>query len=286
MNELAQAEAVTDERVSEVTDLTVQQEQALVVPDEAMPVPMVDPVLAQAAAIARIPGLNESMFDRLMGWQERERAAQAEERFNEAMNAAQREIEPIARTAENKQTASFYAKLEAVDAAIRPIYSKFGFAVKYNTVPPLTPGNIRVECAVSLGRHTERFYREAAADTLGPKGTAVKTALHGGGSTETYLKRYAVTGAFNVVFRTMTDDDGVRGGMSFVGPDQVKQLRDMAQEAGRDERKFLKGMVSRLDGTAPESFDEVESKDFVRLSNTLHLIIKKKEEQSDAQDNS
>ncbi len=282
MNEIIQAEPVTEDRASEGTDLVIQTDQPVV----AAPVEtMVDPVLAQAAAIARIPGLNESMFDRLMGWQERERAAQAEERFNETMNRCQAEIEPIARTAENKQTGSFYAKLEAVDAAIRPIYSRHGFAVKYNTVSPLTPGNIRVECAVSLGRHTERFYREAPADTLGPKGTATKTALHGGGSSETYLKRYAVSGAFNVVFRTVTDDDGVRGGMSFVGPDQVKQLRDMANEAGRDERKFLKGMVSRLDGTAPEAFEEVESKDFVRLSNTLHLIINQKKERSDAQDN-
>lgn len=237
------------------------------------PVAMVDPVLAQAAAIARLPGLNEGMFDRLMAWQERERSAQAEERFNEAMNAAQREIEPVARTTENKQIGNFFAKLEAVDAAIRPIYSRHGFAVKYNTVPPLSPGNIRVECAVSLGRHTERFYREAPPDTVGPQGKAVKTLLHGGGSSETFLKRYAVCGAFNVVFRSLTDDDGVRGGQSFISPDQAQQLRDMLAKTKRKEVSFIGRMASDLDGKPLRTFDDLEVKDFLRVSNTLALII-------------
>ena len=232
---------------------------------EDTPVAMADPILAQAAAIARLPGLNEGMFSRLMEWQKEERAAQAEERFNEAMNKAQAEIAPVERTAQNKATNSFYAKLEAVDAAIRPIYLTHGFSVAYNTVPPLTPGNIRVECEVSLGRHSKKYYREAPPDTAGPGGKANKTMLHGGGSTETYVKRYAVCGAFNVVFRNL-DDDGVRGGMEYVTDEELAILRCLVEETGTKVPEFLKLMVDE----EIHELNELDRRAFPRLALALN----------------
>jgi ERF superfamily len=218
--------------------------------------------------LASLPGVNPEMAAMLIQWQDRERSSQAEERFNNAMNHAQAEIEPVARTAENTQTKSFYAKLEAVDEAIRPIYLRHGFNVAYNTIQPLTPGNIRVECEVSLGRHSKKYYREAPADTLGPKGSAVKTVLHGGGSTETYLKRYAVCGAFNVVFRNQ-DDDGQRGGKKFLTPDQAAELVDLIAQAGFDERSW----VERRTAGVAHSVDEIEVPQFVILKNMLEQTI-------------
>ena len=136
---------------------TIEEAPAPAVIQEPQSIP--ERVLALAALQ---PGVNPEMFDRLVAWQEREQARQAEEAFNAAMNAAQAEIMPVARTAENSQTKSFYAKLEAVDAAIRPIYLRHGFNVAYGTVPPLVPGNIRVECEVSLGRHSKKVLPRGA----------------------------------------------------------------------------------------------------------------------------
>ena len=225
---------------------------------------MADPILAQAAAIARLPGLNEAMFAKLMEWQQEERAAQAKERWTEAMNKAQAEIVPVARTVQNTQTKSMYAKLEAVDAAIRPIYLRHGFTVSYNTVPPLVSGNIRVECAVSLGRHTELYYREAKPDTVGPQGKAVKTELHGGASSETFMKRYALCGAFNVVFRGL-DDDGVRGGKEFVTDEQLDILQKLVEETQTKLPEFFAVMVSE----EIHELNEVSQLDFTRLANAL-----------------
>ena len=127
-------------------------------------------LVSKIIELASNPGVNPEMFDRLVAWQEREEERQAEERFNAAMNRAQAEIQPVARNAENKHTNSFYATLEDVDAAIRPIYLRHGFTLSsYGTVEPLTPGQIRVMCEVALGRHKKLYYREAAADTLGPR---------------------------------------------------------------------------------------------------------------------
>jgi hypothetical protein len=182
--------------------------------------------------------INPEMFDRLVAWQEREVARQAEIAYNAAMNAAQAEIQPVARKTENSQTKSFYAKLEAIDAEIRPIYLRHGFSLEYDTVPPIAPGQIRVACRCShRDGHSRMFYREAPVDMLGPKGSAVKTALHGGGSTETYLRRYLTTGIFNVVFKK--DDDGVLGGMRFITAEQVAELDRLLTDSKSDRLRFL-----------------------------------------------
>jgi hypothetical protein len=197
-------------------------------------------LVSKVIELASNPGTNPEMFDRLVAWQEREQARQAEMSYNIAMNLAQSEVQPVVRTAENTQTHSFYAKLEQVDDAIRPIYLRHGFSLSYNTVAPLTEGHIRIECRCAHnGGHSEKFYREAPADTLGPKGSQVKTVLHGGGSTETFLKRYLACGIFNVVFKNQ-DDDGVRGGMKFITEEQGLEIEALLTETKADRVDFMR----------------------------------------------
>ncbi len=268
-----------DEEVTAVENLLmpVQEDRSEVTLLEpaitaAEPTVMVQQIMALANQIT-----NPEMFDRLVAWHEREESRQKEAEFDEAMNACQADIEPVARTAENKQTGSFYAKLENVDAAIRPHYLRHGFSVAYNTVEPLVAGNIRVECRVSRKGFSRLYYREAAPDTLGPKGTPVKTGLHGGGSTETFLRRYAVCGAFNVVFRNL-DDDGVLGGARAVTAEQVDQLLDSLEGRvypdGRPvtEGGFISRMASGVDGRPLTHFSQLLAMDYDRVLNTLKLM--------------
>ncbi len=200
-------------------------------------------MLALIDRYVRDPSIDVEKLERLWAIHREQTAALALEQFNEAMNAAQEEIQPVARTAENTSTRSWYAKLEEVDKAIRPIYLKHGFAVSYNTVPPLTEGNLRIECRCARAGHVERFYREAGPDTMGPKGTPTKTALHGAGSTETFLKRYIVCGIFNVVFKDM-DDDGVGGPIDQVEYAYLRQLiaQVEALDSTRDEAALCRYM--------------------------------------------
>jgi hypothetical protein len=154
--------------------------------------------------------------------------------YNAAMNACQAEITPIARATENTVTRSKFAKLEAIEAAIRPIYLKHGFAVTYDTGPPLVEGNIRVLAHCSHSGGDSRTYgREAPPDTMGMKGAPAKTALHGAASTETFLKRYLLCGIFAVVFRDQ-DDDGVKGGKTYIGGAAIKRLRELIAETNAD----------------------------------------------------
>ncbi len=228
-------------------------------------------LLSTIMRLAMAPDLRIDVLTLLLDRQERMEAQQAERAFNAAMNAAQSEIQPVVRTAENTQTRSFYAKLEHVDAAIRPIYLKHGFSLSYNQIEPMVAGNIRMacRCAHSAG-HSEMYYREAPADTLGPKGAPTKTILHGGASTETFLKRYLSCGIFNVVFRNQ-DDDGVRGGMKFISSGQADEIREMLRVAGREEVSFL----GRLFAGAIHSADEIEQgAGYMATKSTLDGIIR------------
>ena len=221
-----------------------------------------DSLLNFVALAVKDPTIDVAKLDALLRMQREIKADWARAEYNRAMNAAQAEVQPVARTAENTQTHSFYAKLEVVDAEIRPIYLRHGFSLSYNTVAPLVPGSIRVECRCGhIAGHFELFHREAPADTLGPKGTAVKTYLHGGGSTETFLKRYLSCGIFNVVFKGQ-DDDGVRGGQRFIDGAQVKILSDLLMETHSDLDRYC--AVFGVHG-----LPEIEAKDFTPALNAL-----------------
>lgn len=166
--------------------------------------------------LAADPSFDVTKFEalvRLYHEMERDQAANAARAaYNAAMSEVQREVEPVVRTTQNDVTHSWYAKLEDIDQAIRESYLAHGFSLSFDSVEPLQPGNIRMRCRCRhSGGHQEDYHREAAPDTLGPRGSATKTALHGAASTETFLKRYLICGIFNVVFLGQDNDGtGVR----------------------------------------------------------------------------
>jgi hypothetical protein len=228
--------------------------------------------VAQAVAD---PNIDVTKLEALLRMQREIVADEARLAFNEAMSAAQAEIEPVARTSQNLQTNSMYAKLEAVDGAIRPIYTRHGFSLSFDEEelaaahqPVNGPPNMKIMCRVTRGRHSEVFSLLAPADTLGPKGAPVKTALHGRGSTITFLRRYLTCNIFNVVLRNQ-DDDGVRGGQRFITEAQAAELRDLTKTAKRQEGALLQ----RLFAGTIHTFEEIEPGAFLVVRNTLDGII-------------
>lgn len=196
-------------------------------------------LLALIAQAARDPAFDLDKMQALLDMQERIEARQARREYQEAMNLAQAEIGPVARTVKNPDTKSWYAVLEDVDRAIRPIYLRHGFSLAFNTVAPIAAGQLRIECKCAhKSGHFELFHREAPPDTHGPKGTPTKTPLHGGASTETFLKRYLTCGIFNVVF-LRHDDDGNAGGAQYISGEQVKEISDLLRETGATLDSFL-----------------------------------------------
>ena len=208
------------------------------------------------------PNIDVAKLEALLRMQREIVGEGARVEFIVAMRDAQAEIEPVARTVQNTQTNSFYAKLEHVDAAIRPIYTRHGFSLSFDEEPTNEANMMMVVCEAShIGGHSKKYRLNSPPDTMGPKGTPTKTALHGRGSTVTFLRRYLTCNIFNVVLRNQ-DDDGNRGGMRFVTVDQVAEIEALMAETNTRMSDFCGTMDTR-------SLEEIEVSKFPVAMNLL-----------------
>lgn len=134
-------------------------------------------------------------------------AKMAEREFNRAMAVAQSDMAPIRKDAINPHTNSKYARFEAIDEHLRPIYTRNGFSVRFRT-EDAQPGWVKVVCVIAhAAGHVEEFPLSAPLDSAGSQGRSNKTGVQAIGSTTSYLKRYLLTMAFNVALAG-DDDDG------------------------------------------------------------------------------
>lgn len=161
--------------------------------------------LADASAIvtmieraARDPAVDIDKMERLLQMQERMVARSAEQSFFAAMTAAQSEMRPVAADSNNPQTRSRYASYAALDRAVRPIYSRHGFSLSFDTEPGAPDGFVRVVCFVSCSGHTRKYQVDMPADGKGAKGGDVMTKTHAVGAGMSYGQRYLLKMVFNI----------------------------------------------------------------------------------------
>jgi len=159
------------------------------------------------ARAAQDPTFDVGKFRELLVMQREERLAHELRAFNQAMAECQVEMEPIARDAVNPITRSTYAKFETIYAAMKPVYTRHGFSVRFGSAQCPREGWIRVVCTVShTGGYSETNYLDAPPDDVGLKGQSSKTGVQSVGSSVSYLRRYLLVMVFNIV--TADDDDG------------------------------------------------------------------------------
>lgn len=228
--------------------------------------PIAGSLLNFVASAMADPAINVDKLQMLLSMQREIVADDARLQFNRAMSAAQGEMDPVVRDATNDQTKSKWARLETIDALIRPIYTRHGFCLEFNSEAIEGP-NERIVCEVShTAGHTKRRQLEAAPDTIGPQGKPNKTPLHGLGSTVSYLRRYLTCMIFNVVLAN-DDNDGNRqrqrddGLLSLA---QVEELNALMVQTRTLESRFLAVMAPAL-----KSIEEASAADFPRLKNAL-----------------
>jgi hypothetical protein len=229
------------------------------------------------AHAARDPSIEVGKLEALRRMQREDIAEDARLQYIRAMASAQAEMLPVTRDAHNDQTRSKYARLETIDAAIRPIYTRHGFTLEFNSEAIEGP-NERIVCEVShAGGHAKKFQLEAPPDVAGAKGNANKTPLHGLASTVSYIRRYLVCMVFNVVLAN-DDNDGNRGRPAandtgeLAGRTQAEELYRLLAECSLNgtvdetsERAFLKAMgMGEL-----RTIKEVPVGHFIRCKNAL-----------------
>jgi len=169
----------------------------------------------------------------------------AEDRTNEkewikAMVPCQAEMPAIKKDKQNQQTNSLYAKVETIKRKIKPIYTKYGFAITFREGKAEHDGNIRIIASVmhSAG-HIKEFYYDNPMDMSGIKGQVNKTATHGKSSGVSYAERYLLKLIFNLELHD-EDDDGNGAGSQYITPEQVVEFESFIAEKGADREKFVK----------------------------------------------
>jgi hypothetical protein len=192
-------------------------------------------VISRAAAD---PDFDIGKMERLMQMHQQIQAQKALEAYNSAMSAAQAEMGPISTDAINPQTKSRYASYAQLDRALRPIYTKHGFALSFNEGETDKPAHVRVLCKVShSGGHVEPFKKDMPADGKGAKGGDVMTLTHAAGAAMSYGMRYILKGVFNVAVGE-EDKDGNTG--EYIGPGQAADIRALLTEVNANEQSFLR----------------------------------------------
>ena len=223
-------------------------------------------VIAQAALN---PAVDVEKMRALLELKERIDENEAKKLFHAAMIAAQEEMRPVVRNCENRETHSRFANLEAVDRAIRPIYTRHGFVLSFNSEP--TGNGMVTMCCTCMhkGGFTKEYRLEAALDDSGIKGAKNKTGVTAAGSTVSYLRRYLSCMIFNVIF-TNEDDDGV-GSIKTIDQKQANQILDMLIACGMEGTKaqpFLEYM-------GVPSVEAIRAHDFEKAFESLKLKLKR-----------
>jgi len=178
--------------------------QAMTLPKEATELPAhMEPKATQLTPIQMAYQLIHAGHDlasvkEMIAFGKELEADAAEKAFNEAMAAAQKEMGPVATNMANTQTRSRYADYAQLDRALRPIYTKHGFALSFNDGEGAPEGWVRIVCHVTNSGHTRTYHKDMPADGKGAKGNDVMTKTHAVGAAQSYAMRYLLRMIFNV----------------------------------------------------------------------------------------
>lgn len=198
-------------------------------------------IMAVISKAASDPATDVDKLERLMAMYERLEARNSETAFNAAMTQAQSEIGRITADGNNRQTSSKYATYAALDRALRPIYTRHGFSLSFDTGDGAPDLHVRVLCYVAhQSGHSRTYHVDMPADGKGAKGGDVMTKTHATGSAISYGMRYLLKGIFNVAVGE--DDDGNAASIPRITEQQAADLRALIEEVGANEANFLKYM--------------------------------------------
>lgn len=169
-------------------------------------------MFAMISRAAADPNVDVDKFMRLKQMLDEDEARKAERAFNDALSECQSEIGTVGVNKTNGQTRSQYATYDKLDRAVRPVYTRHGFALSFDTGPAKKDEDIRVLCYVSHKAGHKRTYTvDMPADGKGAKGGDVMTKTHAAGSAMSYGQRYLLKLIFNIAVGEQDDDGNAAG---------------------------------------------------------------------------
>lgn len=201
------------------------------------------------------PDVDIDKMERLLSMQEKIINKQAESAYSAAMTAAQGDMKRVQADCTNPQTRSNYASYAAIDKALRPVYTRHGFSLSFDTDTSPMDECIRVICHVSHSDgHTRTHHVDMPADGKGAKGNAVMTRTHAAGSAMSYGMRYLLKMIFNVAIGE-DDDDGneASSNVERITENQAADIKALIDEVGANEFKLLQWLKLKSIDEIPAS---------------------------------
>ena len=190
----------------------------------------------------------------------------AEREYIRVRSLVEQELEPVAKDASNPSTKSRYATLPQVIQAVRPIYSKHGIVVEFDTADSQRgEAWIKVLAFLSHESGYKRAYHiDMPADGKGAQGRDVMTRTHATGSAVSYGRRYLLLMIFNIAVGG-EDDDGNAAGRKDVDVvpatlsfEQAEELTQAIKAAGKSIEWFYGfSQLKEVRDLPPERFEKV-----------------------------
>lgn len=185
-----------------------------------------DPMVNMIERVAMDPSLPIERLTALMDMRERQMNKEAEQVFNQAFAAAMAEMPDVPRSGQNNHTKQKYSTLDDLIRTTRPVLARHGLSLNWQT--GINGNEISVTAMV---RHA--MGHSIQTTLAGPRDNGKQmNTLQGGGSTETYLKRYSGFSILGLSSGDEVDDDGRTGTAATISADQYVTLRDTAEAAG------------------------------------------------------
>jgi hypothetical protein len=211
-----------------------QMERALDAQRQPTPMEMI-------AAIARDPSIPIDRISALIGLQERMEAREAEKAYNVDFAAAMMDMPKVAKRGRKDMTRKgephgsggviMYATYEDVDAAVRPVETRHGFARSFSTRSAEGKSIMTLRLTHRAG-HSTISERVCRADP-GPG----RNDIQAEGSGESYSRRYLTLAVWNIV-TVGADDDG--NSADPISEQQAWGIRDMLDTLAMEPKRLSK----------------------------------------------
>lgn len=211
--------------------LTVRQESAL---EELQPAENLMSVIQRAALD---PNFDVTKMERLVGLYERITAEQKKTAFMAAMARLQEKLPQIDKYGQGKN--SKFAKLEDIDAVVRPMLAEEGFSLSFDEESHTDKTITFVAWLSHRDGHREprRLTVPIDAAARNSQGNSVRPAIQDAGSTVSYARRYLIKMHLNIIEKD-EDNDGA-GPVKVISDEQVKDIEAAIHELKMDRGRFL-----------------------------------------------
>jgi hypothetical protein len=218
-----------------------------------------NPVVSMLEKIMSDQTVSVERVEQAFAFYQKVEADQAKKAFTRDFVQAESEMEQIKKEA--KSDKGKYASFDALDGAMRPVYSKYGFAFSHTTELSSTPDNVLVVTyLIHKDGHERRYQIDMPADGKGAKGNDVMTRTHAVASANTYGKRYNIGNAFNIA--TYTDDDGKAAAGKTRAEATTRSVREQMPAADSADKRaeILKDLRALSNPMTPADMDNFSTK--------------------------